>query len=533
MSRMRQQETSPTQTSVRARSCMGLMVAGYIALAVMAGTPNSPLTTPLPAGAKPPGWAAFLATRVGLQHVGRPGLIITSLVVMAMVLAAFTLLLVEAWSGRVRLLGVLVASGAGLSVAVAAPLLLSRDVFSYAAYARIYALYHHNPYLSVPSVFPHDPFVAVTSAQWLHVHSLYGPNFTLIGAAIVRAWPASPSTVLFAFKVLAGAGIVAATICSVIAARAVRPERAALAAAIVGVNPVLVVHTVGGGHVDALIAAGLAGALALVVTGLRGNASQGLGAGTLPGNPSPRRSAAVTLLLTMTILIKVVVAPVLVLWLWWVVASVPPRQRARMAIVHLLLVAGLSSASLAPFLSGWHTLAPVATLGGAEGWASASHLLAHGAQALTRWLAGPGAGSAAGKLVVGSFLLFYAIQVWHFRPRKAPLDPSSGAAWDPTADGWGGSLLLLALAIPYLLPWYSAWFAPFLGLMDEALMWIGVAVTGLLALTLIPADPAHGISTWGVMLGVHYVVAPLMLGLFIAVVLVVRRRRAPARGLGV
>ena len=81
---------------------------------------------------------------------------------------------------------------------VAAPLLLSRDIYTYAAYGRIEALYHRNPYVATLSTFPHDPFVAVTSAQWHHTHTLYGPAFTLASAAIVR-W-ASVGATIFAFK---------------------------------------------------------------------------------------------------------------------------------------------------------------------------------------------------------------------------------------------------------------------------------------------------------------------------------------------
>ena len=65
----------------------------------------------------------------------------------------------------------------------------------------------------------------------------------------------SAGATILAFKLLAGVAIAAATGFVAIAAARIRPERAPLAAALVGLNPVLVVHTVGGGHVDALIAA--------------------------------------------------------------------------------------------------------------------------------------------------------------------------------------------------------------------------------------------------------------------------------------
>src|SRR5205085_7215784 len=135
-------------------------------------------------------------------------------------------------------------SGVILAISVAAPLLLSRDVYTYAAYGRIEALYHHNPYVATLASFGHDPFVAVTSAQWHHTHSPYGPLFTLLSAAITRLWTGSPGATILAFKLLTGLAIAAATGFAALAAARTRSQRAPLAAALVGLNPVLVVHTV-------------------------------------------------------------------------------------------------------------------------------------------------------------------------------------------------------------------------------------------------------------------------------------------------
>src|SRR5436309_117352 len=81
---------------------------------------------------------------------------------------------------------VLVASAVSLAIAALGPLLLSRDIYTYAAYGRMRVLYHHNPYVSTLAAFPHDPFVAVASSQWRHTHAPYGPVFTLLSAAIAR-----------------------------------------------------------------------------------------------------------------------------------------------------------------------------------------------------------------------------------------------------------------------------------------------------------------------------------------------------------
>ena len=78
--------------------------------------------------------------------------------------------------------------------------------------------------------------------------------------------------------------------------------------------------------------------------------------------------------------------------------------------------------------------------------------------------------------------------------------------------------LLLPLSMPYLLPWYASWFAPFLGLMrDRVILAAGAVATGVLALTLIPADPFHGLTSPAVLDGVHYGAASVLLVALIVV----------------
>lgn len=472
-------------TSLRAKISLGVLVAGHLAIAVVAGARNSPLTVLLPRHAHPPSWASELAQRLGLDGVGRVGLTGVSWILVVVVLAAFAVVIGEAWSRRIALSAVLVASAISLAVAVAAPLLLSRDVYTYAAFGRIEAVYHHNPYVAPLSAFPRDPFVAVTPGQWLHTHSHYGPLFTLASAGIARAWKSEDLTIL-AFKLLAGLAIAAATVLVAVTARRIRPERAPLAAALVGLNPVLVVHTVGGGHVDALIAVALAAAAVLVAMNPRATSGKAI---------------AITVLLTVACLVKAVIVPALALWLWWL-ARHERARRARSLAIHASVIAALVSASLAPFAAGWHTLTPLATLGGVEAWASPSHLVGLGVQAV--------AGSPAARVVEGLFFLLFLACVWRLARRPTTL-----------TDAWGVALLVLPLSMPFLLPWYAAWFAPFLGLLaDDVLVAAGTFVTIVLALTLIPADPFHGLTTPAVMDGVHYGAASVLL---VVLLFVVRR----------
>jgi hypothetical protein len=353
------------------------------------------------------------------------------------------------------------------------------------------------------SSFPHDPFVATASVQWLHTHSLYGPVFTLMSAAIARTWAGSPGGTVLVFKLVSGLAIAAATGFAALTALRTRPDRAPLAAALVGLNPVLVIHTVGGAHVDALIAAPLAAAMALAVTRPRGVSA---------------RAIVITVLLTTACLIKASMVPALGLWVWWLGGSGSANRR-RVLAAHMAVIGGLVVASTAPFVAGWHTLAPFTTLGGIEVWASPSHLMGHAARLVVGSLAGSRAGAfAAGTVEVG-FLVLFAVLVRRLSHR------TGRAASGGPAEAWGPALLLLALCMPFLLPWYAAWFAPFLGILaDEVLLMAGAVATGILALTLVPADPFHGFSTRGVMDGVHYGAASALL---IVLVIVARRVLRP------
>jgi alpha-1,6-mannosyltransferase len=163
---------------------------------------------------------------VGLDRLGRGALTGVAWVIVPVVLAAFAGVLYEAWSRRVRLSAIFTASAISLAVSVAAPLLLSRDVYTYIAYGRIDAVYHRNPYVATLASHRHDPFVSVTSAQWLHTHSLYAPLFTLVSAAIARTWAGSPGATILAFKLLTGLAIAAATGLAALAALRTRPDRA-------------------------------------------------------------------------------------------------------------------------------------------------------------------------------------------------------------------------------------------------------------------------------------------------------------------
>src|SRR6266545_7269596 len=211
-------------TSRRAWVALGSLVVGYALIDLVAGAPDSPLVPPLPAGVRRLGWARAGARWIGLDRLTATALTVASIGLMVAILASFFLLLVEARRGRLGLGPSLIAAGLSLALSVASPVLLSRDVYSYAAYGRIYALHHANPYVRMPSAFPSDPFVSVASPAWIGTRAVYGPAFVLTGAGVARAWAGSPGATITAFKVLAGTGAALATVLAAWAvARSVRP----------------------------------------------------------------------------------------------------------------------------------------------------------------------------------------------------------------------------------------------------------------------------------------------------------------------
>jgi hypothetical protein len=127
-----------------------------------------------------------------------------------------------------------------------APVLLSHDVYSYLDYARLGVVHGLDPYTYPPLAAPGDP--AFADVTWTETTSAYGPLFTL--ATYPLAWlPVGLAiAVLKATAALSVVGLAAVT-ARIAAWRGVDPLRAA---AFVALNPLVLVHVVGGAHNDGL-----------------------------------------------------------------------------------------------------------------------------------------------------------------------------------------------------------------------------------------------------------------------------------------
>lgn len=181
---------------------------------------------------------------------------------LAILYAGFVAYLVGAWAapalGRraVRRAVVL----AVLLFALAPPL-LSLDVFSYVSYGRL-QVEGLSPYEHAPADLPSDE-AAARVQDYREAVSVYGPLFTGLSYPLALL---GAGAAVWAMKALAALSALALVACSarLAALRGVDPVRVT---ALVGLNPVLLVHGVGGAHNDVLMTLGVVAAAWLMAAG--------------------------------------------------------------------------------------------------------------------------------------------------------------------------------------------------------------------------------------------------------------------------
>ncbi len=146
-----------------------------------------------------------------------------------------------------------------IAVFFLAPPLLSQDVFSYIAYARLGVEHGLNPYGFRPFDIPGDPVFGFAGSK--DAVDVYGPYFTLFTYPL--AWVSVP-VAFWALKAIAAGSVVGLVL--LVRSIADRVDaNTARAIAIVGLSPATLVHVVGGAHNEALtmliVFAGIAFAL--------------------------------------------------------------------------------------------------------------------------------------------------------------------------------------------------------------------------------------------------------------------------------
>jgi alpha-1,6-mannosyltransferase len=332
-------------------------------------------------------------------------------------------------------------------VVMIGPPLFSTDVFSYQAYARMLTHYDTNPYLWGPRVIGDDyPLYWYIGAKWIATPSVYGPLFTFLSTVFAST---SIAFNYFAFKVIAAAAS-GGTLCLIWKSaqrRGVSPKRGI---ALFGLNPMVTLYGVGGGHNDLLM-------LLLTTWGVYAVLTQ--------------RERAAGALMSAAAGIKLTGAIVLPFALIADGRAAGIRSRRTRFLVGLgvtsLVIAGASYVAFGTgILHMVRTLQNVQDLGS---WQSVPGFVFSLTKTPVTYPV-----RIADDVVLAAALLWVLRRVWQGR-----MDWIEGAAWATFA------VLLTAWS---LLPWYTAWLMPLVALTDSKRMWRVATVSTLIGGALMVAS---------------------------------------------
>jgi hypothetical protein len=212
------------------------------------------------------GWLAGVGERLGYR---------VFLIAMLVSAGAYAGLLALAHTISTR--SALVHLGALHAIVFVGPILLSTDVFSYVAYARMGVEHGINPYLHGPISIIHDPIYRYVGQDWKHVATAYGPIYTLLSYPLAALGVEGALWAMKLEALLAGAATLALTWrCARL--RGLNPVATVLA---VGANPLYVVYGLGGAHNDLIMLALMMAAVSLTFAGRDGLAAVSVVVGAL------------------------------------------------------------------------------------------------------------------------------------------------------------------------------------------------------------------------------------------------------------
>jgi alpha-1,6-mannosyltransferase len=359
-------------------------------------------------------------------------------------------------AGRLSGRAVLMSIAALHAFVLLAPPLVSTDIFSYQAYARMGATYGANPYLSGPHAIALDPVFPYIGAKWSYIPSVYGPVFTIFSYLLAPLTIAASAGVYKTIAALASLALVG-LVWNIARVRRADPVRAA---ALVGLNPLLVIYGVGGGHNDLLMLAGMMAAVYAILT-----SRERLG-GALS-------VLAIGIKLTAGLLLPFAIAAG--------GAGHATRRRRDFLAGAAATLALLLSLSVAVFGTGLLDLMGTVQRTQSEGdWHSIPGFVA------TR-LDLPTLGHILGYVLAA---VFAGVCVWLLRRVwRGRIDWIDAAGW---------ATLAMLVAASSLLPWYVAWALPLAAVArDRRLVRAALAITGVVLLVQMLGYIPHGGSPLG------------------------------------
>jgi alpha-1,6-mannosyltransferase len=309
---------------------------------------------------------------------------------------------------------------------VVAPPLFSRDSYSYAAQGEMMS-HNISPYHYGPGVLGAAPSVALVDHLWLNTPVPYGPLFMETDGVLTSASAHHELVDLVLLRLLAlvGVGLMALSI-PVLARSFGRDPSYAFTIAVL--NPVTILHLVGGAHNDALM-------LGLLVAGL---------AVARRGRPV---AGIVLCALAASVKVPAAIGVLYIGW-EWMGSGLPVRARIRPVLTASLIAAGVMGVLSVGTGLGWSWVLNLATPGTVRSWVApataagiiltdVAHLVGigvplHSALSVTRVL------GMAVALGVGVKLLLRSDRIGPLR-------------------AMGLTMLVIVALGPVVQPWYLSW----------------------------------------------------------------------------
>jgi hypothetical protein len=345
------------------------------------------------------GWLSGIGTRLGYR---------TFLIALLAFTGAYAVLL--GLAGRISKRWAIVLVGALQLIVFAGPVLISTDVFSYIAYARMGVEHAIDPYTHGPIAIVHDPVYQYVGKDWVHVATAYGPLYTLLSYPLA---PLGVKGALWGMKLealLAAAGTLALTWrCA--RARGLDPVLALL---VVGANPLWVIYGLGGAHNDLIMTLFMMAAISFSLAGRDAAAAASVVAGALV-------KATVAALLPFMVLARRKLAPIL----------------GALGALALAAVVGYA-------VFGIHGIDLVAALNRDAAFVSTDSFPTE----LAHLVGKPGVFPIDHDLLKAGLVLIVGYLLWR---------TWRGYDW-VAASGW--TLLAISVTSTWLLPWYTLWSLP-------------------------------------------------------------------------
>ncbi len=393
-----------------------------VAIAVGASMPSSPFKLEMP----------------GVWFFGEPSTSAGSQWGVYFALAAVyggLLLLMRVWWGMIRLYhrcpGVTIRRMWWVFALWATPMLViaplfSRDAYSYAAQGEMVS-HHMSPYLYGPFELGNNTYTAPVDRLWGNAPAPYGPLFLQIDGFFARITFHNELATIVLLRLLALVGVLLIAVCVPRLARLYHRDGAELFTLMV-LNPVTLLHLIGGAHNDALM-------LGLLVAGLTA--------------AKEKRPIVGILLCALATAIKAPAA-LGILYIGW--SWLGPRASTRDRI-RPVVTAGLIGGGVLGFFSyvsglGWGWVTILGTPGAVRSWTAPTTSLALAFTGIAHLVhVGVGLG---GVLSVTRFLGLAATAV-------AGLWLLVNSDRIGTLKALGITLLLFVILGPVVQPWYLSW----------------------------------------------------------------------------